>query len=85
MVERFVRVRAGVDFSAEMTEGEVVLRVLRRVSVLESARLRFIARREDRSDDRRFSVTTGIAGQGRVSLGPRTISCKLWNKVCRNA
>jgi len=57
-VERFVRVRLEDGFSAERTEGEALLRVLRGVTVLESARLRFIVRREDRVTIARFSVTT---------------------------
>ena len=55
-VERFDRVRLG-DFSVEMAVIEGLLRVLRGVCVVESARFRFIVRREERSDDRRFSVT----------------------------
>jgi hypothetical protein len=55
-VERFDRVRLG-DFPVEMAVKEGLLRVLRGVCVVESARFRFIVRREERSDDRRFSVT----------------------------
>ena len=72
LVERFVRVRLEDGFSAERTEGEALLRVLRGVTVLESALLRFIVRREDRVTIARFSVYD--AGQGRVSSGPSQLS-----------
>jgi len=73
LVERFVRVRLEDGFSDERTEGEALLRVLRGVTVLESALLRFIVRREDRvTINRRFSVYD--AGQGRVSSGPSQLS-----------